>query len=409
MMKTNTKTAVRKCSVLLLVPLLVMVAFSVGAAAQPADSLASRKETLAEARYLKSIYKTDEAIERLSTLMKPGVMDEEVLSELADCHLQSGDYETAAGTYQLLSLHAPDNLLYRIKQMQIAYRMKDYLATAGLAQNILSCDSIPAVAALAGDAWNLAGQPDSALVCYRQALALKPCNDAVVSKAANLLLAAKDYDAVLAMTGDYLALDPDNFTVAPIQGLGYYLKGEYDSSLVVFQRLEKLGADSYPIHFYMGQSYWHTSDPFRAERELVRAWALDSTDVNLAWTIASVKSEIHRPFDEDVKPWLDKAMEMIRPDPATLMRIHQQYGLGYYREQQFEKAIPHYKEAYRINPSYIQALSTIGYCYEQLKQYKQALDYYERYIKLAKPGSLGYEYVLKGIEYVKGELFMEGK
>ena len=375
------------------------------AAAQPADSLA-RRAALAEARYLKSLFKTDAAIERLSGLVTPGVFDEEVLSELADCHFVNGDYETAAGTYQLLSLHEPDNLLYRIKQMQIAFRMKDYLASASLGRNILARDSIPAVAALAGDAYNLAGLTDSALVCYRQALALKPRNEAVVSKAANLLLTAKDYDGVLSMTGDYLAMDPDNFTVSPIRGLAYYLSAQYDSATVVFKRLEDLGADNYPLHYYLGQSYWHTNVTYEAEKELVKAWALDSSDANLAVSIAAVKTEMYRPFDKQVKPMLEKAEAMIRPDSAMVSRIHQQYGASYYRLEQFDLAIPHYQEAYRYNPSFIQAISTIAYCYERLKKYKEALDYYERYLKLARPGSRGYEFAKKSIDYIKGELFM---
>ena len=375
------------------------------AAAQPADSLA-RRAALAEARYLKSLFKTDAAIERLSGLVTPGVFDEEVLSELADCHFVNGDYETAAGTYQLLSLHEPDNLLYRIKQMQIAFRMKDYLASASLGRNILARDSIPAVAALAGDAYNLAGLTDSALVCYRQALALKPRNEAVVSKAANLLLTAKDYDGVLSMTGDYLAMDPDNFTVSPIRGLAYYLSAQYDSATVVFKRLEDLGADNYPLHYYLGQSYWHTNVTYEAEKELVKAWALDSSDANLAVSIAAVKTEMYRPFDKQVKPMLEKAEAMIRPDSALVSRIHQQYGASYYRLEQFDQAIPHYQEAYRYNPSFIQAISTIAYCYERLKKYKEALDYYERYLKLARPGSRGYEFAKKSIDYIKGELFM---
>ena len=375
------------------------------AAAQPADSLA-RRAALAEARYLKSLFKTDAAIERLSGLVTPGVVDEEVLSELADCHFVNGDYETAAGTYQLLSLHEPDNLLYRIKQMQIAFRMKDYLACASLGRSILARDSIPAVAALAGDAYNLAGLTDSALVCYRQALALKPRNEAVVSKAANLLLTAKDYDGVLSMTGDYLAMDPDNFTVAPIRGLAYYLTAQYDSATVVFKRLEDLGADNYPLHYYLGQSYWHTNVTYEAERELLKAWALDSSDANLAVAIAAVKTEMYRPFEEQVKPMLEKAEAMIRPDSAMVSRIHQQYGASYYRLEQFDLAIPHYQEAYRYNPSFIQAISTIAYCYERLKKYKEALDYYERYLKLARPGSRGYEFAKKSIDYLKGEIFM---
>ena len=375
------------------------------AAAQPADSLA-RREALSEARYLKSLFKTDAAIERLSELVTPGVFDEEVLSELADCHFQNGDYETAAGTYQLLSLHEPDNLLYRIKQMQIAFRMKDYPASASLGRNILARDSIPAVAALVGDAYNLAGLSDSALVCYRQALALKPRNEAVVSKTANLLLTAKDYDGVLSMTGDYLAMDSDNFTVAPIRGLAYYLTAQYDSATVVFKRLEDLGADNYPLHYYLGQSYWHTDATYEAERELLKAWALDSSDANLAVAIAAVETEMYRSFEKSVKPWLEKAEAMIQPDSAMVSRIHQQYGASYYRLEQFDQAIPRYQEAYRYNPSYIQAISTIAYCYERLKKYKEALAYYERYLKLARPGSRGYEFAKKSIDYIKGEIFM---
>ena len=77
-----------------------------------------RDSVLAEARYLKSIYRTDDAIEKLSALVQPGAMDEGVLAELADCHFQSGAYEDAAGTYFLLSSKSPDNILYHIRLMQ---------------------------------------------------------------------------------------------------------------------------------------------------------------------------------------------------------------------------------------------------------------------------------------------------
>ena len=100
-------------------------------------------------------------------------------------------------------------------------------------------------------------------------------------------------------------------------------------------------------------------------------------------------------------------MQMIQPDSSLVSRIHQQYGLGYYRLQQFDLAIPHYQEAYRYNPKFTSALSTIAYCYEQQKQYRKALEYYERYLKFVKPGSKGYEFARKSIEFLKGELFME--
>lgn len=376
--------------------------------AQTPDSLDLRKGILAEARYLKSIYKTDEAIERLSELVKPEGFDEDVLSELADCHFQSGDYESAAGTYFLLSSRAPDNVLYKIRQMQTYARLKAWPQSIQAGREILQLDSIPAVLSFIGDSFRQMESADSALWYYRRSLAMRPMNESVVAKAVNVLIGKGDYDGAISLTGAFLAEDPDNTLVAPLKGLSYYRKGDYESAISVFQRQEDIGNDTYPIHYYLGQSYWHTKVMYRAEEELLTAWQIDSSDVNLAYSIAAVKSDGYRPFEKEVKPWLDKAWEMIQPDPATMSRLHQQYGLGYYRRQDsWDKAIEHYKEAYRYNPKFISALSTIAYCYEIKKDYKHALEWYEKYLKVATPGSQGYEFATKSIEYLKGELFME--
>lgn len=376
--------------------------------AQTQDSLDLRKGILAEARYLKSIYKTDEAIEKLSELVKPEGFDEDVLSELADCHFQSGDYESAAGTYFLLSSRAPDNILYKIRQMQTYARIKAWPQSIQAGREILQLDSIPAVLSFIGDSFRQMESADSALWYYRRSLAMRPMNESVVAKAVNVLIGKGDYDGAISLTGAFLAEDPDNTLVAPLEGLSYYRKGDYESAIGVFQRQEDIGNDTYPIHYYLGQSYWHTKVMYRAEEELLTAWQIDSSDVNLAYSIAAVKSDGYRPFEKEVKPWLDKAWEMIQPDPATMSRLHQQYGLGYYRRQDsWDKAIEHYKEAYRYNPKFISALSTIAYCYEIKKDYKHALEWYEKYLKVATPSSQGYEFATKSIEYLKGELFME--
>ena len=54
------------------------------ASAQSPGTVKDRKAVIDEARYLKSIYKTDKAIELLSGLLSPEQFDEEVLNELAD-------------------------------------------------------------------------------------------------------------------------------------------------------------------------------------------------------------------------------------------------------------------------------------------------------------------------------------
>lgn len=366
-----------------------------------------RDSVLSRARYLKSIYRTEEAVESLSSLVQPGAaMDETVLAELADCHFQSGDYETAAGTYFLLSSRVPGNILYKIRQMQIYSRIRAYPQSIQAGREVLRLDTIPAVLALIGDSFRQLDQADSALWYYRRSLALRPMNETVLSKAMGVLIDFEDYDGAVAQAEPFLAEDPDNVVIAPLRGLALYRKGDYDAAIQVFQRQEEMGNDSYPIHYYLGQCYWNTKLMYRAQEELQAAWQIDSSDVNLAYSIAAVMADSYRPFEKNVKPWLDKAWEMIQPDPLMMSRLHQQYGLGYYRRQSWDKAIEHYKEAYAYNPKLISALSTIGYCFEMQKEYKQALAWYEQYLKLARPGSNGYQFVTKSIEQIKAELFM---
>ena len=367
-----------------------------------------RDSVLAEARYLKSIYRTDDAIEKLSALVQPGAMDEGVLAELADCHFQSGAYEDAAGTYFLLSSKAPDNILYHIRLMQAYSRLKAYSQSIQAGRAVLQQDSIPAVLSVVGDSFRQLEQADSALWYYRRSLALKPWNETVLSKAVGILIDKEKYDEAIAQSEAFLAEDPDNVTIATLKGLALYRKGDYEGAVQVFQRQEDIGNDSYPIHYYLGQSYWHTQVTYRAEKELVAAWQIDSGDVNLAYSIAAVKLEAYRSFDQEIKPWLDKAWEMIQPDPALASRIQQQYGLAYYRRQDsWDKAIEHYKEAYRYNPKLISALSTIAYCYQQKKEYKAAIEWYEKYLKVARPGSRGYEFAADNLKYIRAEKFME--
>lgn len=377
-------------------------------AMQAQDSLAVRTQTIAQARRLKSIYKIDEAVNLLSTLFNPEVFDEELFMELADCHFQNGDYASAAGTYFLLSTQAPDNVLYKIRQMQTYGRMKAWPQCVQAGKEALQLDSIPAVYTYVGDAFKQLEQPDSAICYYRRSLELRPNNEATAAKAVNILIGGKDYDGALALADAFLAEDPDNTLIAPLKGIACYRKGDYDAAIDVLERQEELGNDIYPVHYYLGQSYWQTHTVYRAEKELMAAWQIDSSDVNLAYSIALVKDEMFR-SPEDIRSWLDKAWNMLQPDPAVLSRLHMQYAKGYRLDGSLDKAVYHYREAYRLSPKTISALLNLAAVYEQKRDFKKALECFENYLKVGRPGTLGYQFAERGIATAKQELFMEGR
>ena len=49
----------------------------------------------------------------------------------------------------------------------------------------------------------------------------------------------------------------------------------------------------------------------------------------------------------------------------------------------------------------------MAYCYQQKKDYQQAIEWYEKYLAVARPDSKGYAFAKDNLDYLKAELFMK--
>ena len=371
------------------------------------DSAAVRGLVLRKAALLRKMYCFDEAAEALSSLLRPGAMDLEVLGELADCHFQAGRLDEARQLYFVLSQQRPDDLGNQIRYMSLLGRAKAYDSVVARGREVLQRDTLLPVLTLVGDAFNNMEQPDSAMRYYSAALLRRPRNASVVSKMANILLGGKDYDGALALADGYLAMDSLNIDILRIKGLSHYLKGEYEPSAAAFETAIEEGDDSYAPHYYLAQDYSHLHLYLEADEHFMRAWQIDSTKASLAMEIAENRLHGLFMYKSDIKPWFEKALYMMEPDHELLSSIYQSYGRAEYMRQNWDLAISLYKAAYEYNPKTISALSTIGYCYEQKKDYKNAVYYYERYMDVGKPGTKAYQFVEESLRFVKAERFME--
>ena len=225
----------------------------------------------------------------------------------------------------------------------------------------------------------------------------------------NIYLQQKDYDKVIGITETYLE-DMEDWSVNPILGLAQYLKGDYKNAYDTFYRQVHEGMDeSYSTCYNMGLTNLALGQTGYAEEFFGKAWQLDSSDVNLAYNMGMARVRGSGPSMMYAPRYFDKALGMMEPDTTMMYKIYSGRALAYYKRMEFSKAIPDYVKAYSYNPSYISALTTIAYCYEQLKDYAKAKEYYEKYLKVGKEGTEGYNFATKGLEYVKGQLFMEEK
>lgn len=369
---------------------------------------------LQKARCLRRLYRMQESVEVLADVLYLDQYNIELMADLAESHMQVGNTMEAFTLYGILSRMQPENPYFKTCQARILYREKQYEESIAACKTIIAQDSIPEIMSMIADAYKNLGKADSALVYYNHVLSKRPKHVPTLSKKADILLSEKKYIPVIDMCRYYLDEDPDNMTMLPIYGLALHLQGSYPLSIRQFEHQRNLGDDSYAVNYYLGLNHYMMDNWPRAVEELEKAYQIDSSDVTLVYQLAHARSHMpimtgleSRRLNPESERLYSKALEMLHPSPVMMHNIYGSMAMARHTIEHYADAIKYYELSYKYNPKNISALSSIGYCYERLKNYKKALEYYERYIKLGKPGSAGYKFVEESIEYVKQEKFME--
>lgn len=369
----------------------------------------SRKRELVSAKVfcLKKLMRFDEAIAELMKIMDSSIPDPGLMAEIADCHLMNRDYAKAMDMYYMLTVLVPSNSYFRI---QLAYMMY----YNGLYQDcIASCKSLLAgtvslpVLNLMADSYNMSGEKDSAMLYYRKSLEMSPSSPKIVEKLSGILLGRKQYDEVISLTDLYLKDNPADMLVNPLYGLALHLKGEYSKSADVFEKQLELGDESYPTYFYLGLNRLMLKENEAAEKAFSMAYKADSTNVEGIYHYANTRNMRFKSRDSLSIALFRKAIDLSMPDSTMMSSFHYGYATSLLKAGDLPEAIDSYRKAYCMRTADISCLSYIGYCYEQMKDWKNALRYYEMYLKKGKEGTEMYNFVQASVKYIKGELFME--
>jgi tetratricopeptide (TPR) repeat protein len=64
--------------------------------------------------------------------------------------------------------------------------------------------------------------------------------------------------------------------------------------------------------------------------------------------------------------------------PAESALIYNALGFAYFAQEQYDLAIRHYKDAFKVDPTYVTALNNLGHAYERKQLTSQALEAYDQ-------------------------------
>ena len=358
------------------------------------------------AQCLRKLYRFDEAVEALGAViaLDRAANPVPVMAEIADCNIQQGNLTEALEIYSLIAMIDPANLYYRIQKTVLYYYLGMYEDCIASAESVMATNSVPTIISLAGDCWNVLGQPDSALVHYREALTVNPYNVNVIDKISGILLDRKEYETVMRITDRYLKRD-SSLQVLGIQGMTYYIRKQYTESLRIFERMRALGDSTYSTNFYLGLNYLET-DPLKALYAFEEAYKADSTNIEGVYQYACILGRMTT-RDSLTRKMFDKAIGMMQPDPKVMYRFYASYGDWLIRKERFEEARDMYMTARDYDPERLTVLPSLGYCYERLKDWRNAAEYYREFIDRSENRESDvYEFTKEALDYVNGKLFM---
>lgn len=366
----------------------------------------------------KSLCKFNDAISTIEDIMLLIGQDAPTVASLAECHRLNGNNNAAVLFYNIAVQTDPENLFYKIQLANLQYRMEDYAGSLSTGKQILQRDSIEVIMSLVGNSFNKLNQTDSALVYYREVYRRDNYDYRTLDKISNIYLARKMYDTVLVMANEYLSRDSANIVITPIKGLAHYSLKQWNEAGDTFRAGVRYGCDKASCYYYIGlcrmniNDYWSAVNYFQWAQNANPKLA-DDPEFLLNMAYCNGKWRDYPAADSLFKV----ATNLLQPDSSIMYNVNYARGEIYYekgmgedsgkRAATLKKAVKHYKEALRYDPSRIVINTRIGYCLRLAGEYKEALKFYEKYLSAGKEGSYTWKFAQDEIAYIKEELFMQ--
>lgn len=168
--------------------------------------------------------------------------------------------------------------------------------------------------------------------------------------------------------------------------MAHYSAGNYKEATERLKDNIILGDSSYTTCYYLGMSLYASQLYYEAVTWLEKAYNQNNSDTNiyllyyygtaLSWTY-------NRKRGIEV---LAEGVEIIEKMNEMLFDFDRSFGDAYMRSGSFAKAVEYYSSAYKRDSQAHSLLYNIGYCYDLNKDYKNAINYFERFLKTAPEG-----------------------
>jgi len=302
-----------------------------------------------------------------------------LLKLLASQYDEAGAYLKAQQLYEQMIQGDSTDLHARIKLAEISNTRQHYQTAIDHLHQVLLLDSSNLSGLmLMGDI--LTRQDNSAAtVYYKRAFQYYPENQQAAYALANWDIQLNMPQMAVVICEEILAKDSTNIRFRKLMGFAYYRSRNPRHAIEQLTLASAMGDSTAFTFKYLGLSHYMISDFAGAIAPLEFSLKKDTTDADLHFFLgASLATTTRKP---EAMFHLDKALQMMQPDPSAVARIYSEQGNLKRLEMEYEEAYELYRlswEADTTNPMSLYYMASI--LDNSLHRSSDALVDYQRFL-----------------------------
>lgn len=272
----------------------------------------------------------------------------EPIVNLANCFRKTREYGSAIHYYQKASAIDPENFYY--------YKQQGFCISK----------------------INL---PIPAIYAYETALMFNPYDLNLYIQLANLQNSERYFKDAINTCNKGFKIYRNNNQLMKIKAYALYLSHDFDSSIIVFNKLLEFGDTSFFNLKYRGLTYFEKKEFENAIPDLKMAFEFNDKDAELCFFLGSALGRTHK--NKEGMTYLDQTIKILMPSPTELSNVYSEMAHIYLNQEEYELSLEHLKLAYRNN-----ATPMLSFKMAQLYDYYLdnkvlAVDYYEAYLTMS--------------------------
>ncbi len=346
------------------------------------DTREERAETLRlKAQCFEKLYDYQSAAAVYEKLLLQTPNDANLLIDAAECASRAGDTDASLKYWIRASELMPENLFIRIQKTLACYKAGQWSQTIENADTVFKTDSIPLLLRIVGESYMYKEEPALANYFYTRALEKNPSDYRSLEHICNYYYALGEigYDTVITMTDNYLTTVNENRkSIGRLNAMANYSAGNYKKAIARLVKNIELGDSTYTTCYFLGMSYYASKLYFDAVKWLEKAFNRNDEDINLCYYYGSclAKTYDRRKGIEILEKGIDKinGIQKMLPDFYTEM------AEAHIRQKEYLQGIEKYKTAYGLDKQPV-SLFEIANVYEMIQDDKNAIAYFERFLK----------------------------